>query len=292
MFHGRGPAHVRRTVETRIHVRSLTGSVLGFPAHAGRPDAIGEVHSRPHPLVEQPRVLIQLSFMTEGGAGVDHAVLSELSRRLGIAAPDRQARHHAMKWGQGTLRWERHTEFSTYLWEGPLADNGRTPEDSPFGNGFSPPGTVISGIRLEIRKWTPASEKLIGGFDPSSLCYSLVESGKAAIVTDFRQDGDGLTRILILDRGLTPRAHRRALPAADGHRDLPHAGACSACRWRSRCRRACAASRTGLPQITTEMKAADKPQQPGAACRTDRACRRTRGRRRLQPLPLRRQPRL
>ncbi|RUW46971.1 DUF3422 family protein, partial [Mesorhizobium sp. M8A.F.Ca.ET.021.01.1.1] len=92
------------------------GSVMGFPAHEGRPGALGEVHARPHPLVEKPRVLVQLSFMTEGGSAVDHAVLSELSRRLGIAAPERHARHHAMKWGKGTLRWERHTEFSTYLW--------------------------------------------------------------------------------------------------------------------------------------------------------------------------------
>lgn len=181
---------------------TLAGTVLGFPAHGGRSDAIGEVHSRPYPLVQQPRTLIQLAFMTEGGAAVDQAALSALSRRLGIAAPDRQARHHAMSWGQGTLRWERHTEFSTYLWEGPLSDSGRAPEDSPFGNGFSPPGTVISGIRLDIREWTPESEKLIGCLDPSSLCYSLVETGKAAVVTDFRQDGDGLTRILILDRGL------------------------------------------------------------------------------------------
>lgn len=180
------------------------GAVLGFPAHAGRPGALGEVHARPYPLVEKPRVLVQLSFMTEAGSGVDHAVLSELSRRLGIAAPDRQARHHAMKWGRGTLRWERHTEFSTYLWEGPLDATGSRQEESPFGNGFSPPGTVISGIRLEIRAWTPDAESLIANFDPTSLCYSLVEHGKAAIVTDFRQDGDGLTRMLILDRGLTP----------------------------------------------------------------------------------------
>ncbi len=183
-----------------------TGSVMGFPAHEGRPAALGEVHARPHPLMAAPRVLIQLSFMTEGGSSVDHAVLTELSMQLGIAAPDRQARHHAMKWGNGSLRWERHTEFSTYLWEGPLPGEPpvRPQEDSPFGNGFSPPGTVISGIRLEIRKWTAAAEKLISGFDPASLCYSLVEHGKAAIVTDFRQDGDGLTRMLILDRGLTP----------------------------------------------------------------------------------------
>ncbi len=182
----------------------MTASVLGFPAHEGRAGALGEVHSRPHPLVAQPRLLMQLSFMTEGGSAVDHAVLSELSRGLGIAPPDRAARHHAMKWGQGSLRWERHTEFSTYLWEGPLAVGGEAAERSPFGNGFSPPGTVISAIRLEILEWTAESEKLISGFDPASLCYSLVERGSAAIVTDFRQDGDGLTRILVLDRGLSP----------------------------------------------------------------------------------------
>lgn len=183
----------------------LTGSVMGFPAHQARAGAIGEVHARPHPLIEVPRVLVQLSFMTEGGSVVDHAVLTELSRRQGAAAPDRQARHYAVKWGKGTLRWERHTEFSTYLWEGPLPDKpGRALDDSPFGNGFSPPGTVISGTRLEILRWTPANERLLGGFDPESLCYSIVEGGQAAVITDFRQDGDGLTRVLVLDKGMSP----------------------------------------------------------------------------------------
>jgi uncharacterized membrane-anchored protein len=181
-----------------------SAGVLGFAVHEGRSGAIGEVHARPYPLVAAPRLLIQLSFMTEAGSVVDHAVLAELSRRQGVGAPERQARHHAMKWGRGTLRWERHTEFSTYLWEGPLprereARNG----EAPFGDGFSAPGTVISGVRVEIRKWTPQSEKLIASFDPESLCHSLVEGGNAAIATDFRQDADGLTRVLILDRGLT-----------------------------------------------------------------------------------------
>ena len=205
MFYGLWSKLLNAELSRLEFTSSLTGTVMGFPAHEGRCGAIGEVHARPHPLIEAPRVLVQLSFMTEGGAGVDHAVLAELSRRLGIAAPDRQARHHAMKWGKGTLRWERHTEFSTYLWEGPLAARDvKALGDSPFGNGFSPPGTVISGICLEIRKWTPQTEKLIAGFDPESLCYSVVENGKAAIVTDFRQDGDGLTHILILDLGLSP----------------------------------------------------------------------------------------
>lgn len=238
-----------------------TGSVLGFPAHEGRPGALGEVHARPHPLIEAPRILIQLSFMTDGGSGVDHAVLAELSRGLGIAAPDRQARHHAMKWGQGTLRWERHTEFSTYLWEGPLQENGRALEDSPFGNGFSPPGTVISGIRLEIRRWTPTSERLIAAFDPTSLCYSLVEGGKAAVVTDFRQDGDGLTRILVLDRGLNPArtgALTQRLIDIETYRTLAMLGLPLAQSLSTRVRRI----EDRLAVITREMKAAETRQSP------------------------------
>ena len=231
-----------------------TGTVLGFPAHAGRPSALGEVHARPHPLISQPRVLIQLSFMTEAGSSVDHGVLAELSRRLGIAAPDRQARHHAMKWGQGSLRWERHTEFSTYLWEGPLDEASRVSEDSPFGNGFSPPGTVISGIRLEIRKWTPVSEKLIAGFDDNSLSYSVVENGKAAIVTDFRQDGDGLTRILILDKGMSASrtgALAQRLLEIETYRILAMLGLPLAQQLSARVRRI----EDRLAEITREMKA-------------------------------------
>ncbi|MCX7304298.1 MAG: DUF3422 family protein [Hyphomicrobiales bacterium] len=238
-------------------VSGFAGKVLGFPAHAGRSEAIGEVHSRPHPLVQQPRTLVQLAFMTEGGAAMDHAVLSELSGRLGKAAPNKQARHHAMNWGPGTLRWERHTEFSTYLWEGPLSSGVAAAEDSPFGNGFSPPGMVICGIRLEIRKWTQASKNLVGSFDAASLCYSLVENGKAAIITDFRQDGDGLTRILILDKGLT--GHRtgalcQRLLDIETYRTLALLGLPMAQSLSGRVRRI----EDRLAAITTEMKAADR----------------------------------
>ncbi|MER8972869.1 MULTISPECIES: DUF3422 family protein [unclassified Mesorhizobium] len=244
------------SLEFQLRAKAVGGTVMGFPAHEGRPGALGEVHARPQPLVEKPRVLVQLSFMTEAGSGIDQAVLSELSRRLGIAAPDPHARHHAMKWGKGSLRWERHTEFSTYLWEGPLAENGRGQEDTPFGNGFSPPGTVISGIRLEIRKWTPANEKLIAGFDPTSLCYSLVERGNAAIVTDFRQDGDGLTRMLVLDRGLTPArtgALSQRLIDIETYRTLAMLGLPLALTLSGRARRI----EDRLAQTTLEMKVAE-----------------------------------
>ena len=76
--------------------RSTAATVLGFPVHPGRSAALGEVHARPAPLVETPHLLVQLAFMTEGGATVDHAVLSDLSRANGVAPPDRGARHHTI----------------------------------------------------------------------------------------------------------------------------------------------------------------------------------------------------
>lgn len=184
--------------------RFMAKGSFAFPSAPLRAQVLGEVHSRPYALVTTPRVIFQLAFMTEGGAIVDHAVLSELSRVRGIAPPGRDANHHAMPWGKGTLRWERHTEFSTYFWDAPAPDRfgGEVPIH-PFGDGFSPPGTLISGIRLEIRPDTPETREAIKAFDPTSLCYSETKNGQAVLVTDFRQNGDGLTQILVIDCGLT-----------------------------------------------------------------------------------------
>ncbi|WEX87983.1 DUF3422 family protein [Sinorhizobium garamanticum] len=177
---------------------------FAFPSAPLRAQVLGEVHSRPYALVTTPRVIFQLAFMTDGGAIVDHAVLSELSRSRGIAPPGRDANHHALPWGKGTLRWERHTEFSTYFFDAPAPDHfgGEVPIH-PFGDGFSPPGTLISGIRLEIRPDAPETREAIKVFDPTSLCCSETKNGQAVLVTDFRQNGDGLTQILVIDRGLT-----------------------------------------------------------------------------------------
>ncbi len=183
----------------------MANGSFGFPIAKDRALALGEVHARPYPLVHSPAVIVQLAFMTDGGSAVDHAVLAELSRARGVAAPQRDARHYAMSWGVGSLRWERHTEFSTYLYNGPAPETlGGDITDHPFGDGFSPPGSLISGVRLEVRKWTELAEQTIDSFDPTSLCFSELDNGAAAAITDFRQDKDGLTRILLLEKGLTP----------------------------------------------------------------------------------------
>ncbi|MDB5555733.1 MAG: hypothetical protein JWL86_5717 [Rhizobium sp.] len=179
--------------------------MFSFPQAPDRARALGEIHSRPYVLVQPPRVIFQLAFMMDGGSGVDHAVMAEMSRQRGVTPPGRDARHHAMTWGPGTLRWEQHTEFSTWFWDGPVPEKfGGDVTMHPFGDGFRPPGSLISGIRLEIRPEGPGIKEALACFDQTSLCYSEVKDGQASIYTDFRQNGDGLTQILVVDRRLTP----------------------------------------------------------------------------------------
>ncbi|TWF54930.1 DUF3422 family protein [Neorhizobium alkalisoli] len=180
---------------------------FSFPVADMRARALGEVHSRPYTLISLPRVIFQVAFLTEANFAADHAILAELSLGQGVPAPAPDTSHHTMTWGSGTLRWERHTEFSTYFWDTPASGAfGAEVPVNPFGASFVAPGPFISGIRIEIRPASQDFSDVISHFDPTSLCQSTVADGHATLVTDFRQDGDGLTKFLILDRGVTDAA--------------------------------------------------------------------------------------
>ena len=156
----------------------------GELADADRAAAVGEVHARPHLLIQAPRGILQLAFMTEGDQARDQMAMSELSHRFGVAEPDHATPLHGMTWDEGDLHCEKHTEFSTYLWCASLdSETGEPCGENPFKHGFVPPGPVVSGIRLRLLPWTPETEKEADRFDPASLCYSLVENGSAAILS-------------------------------------------------------------------------------------------------------------
>ncbi|SCW84555.1 Uncharacterized membrane-anchored protein [Rhizobium mongolense subsp. loessense] len=182
----------------------MSRGVFAFRPAALRERAVGEIHARPYALISVPRVIFQLAFLTDSGPEQDHDIVKRLSQSSGSPPPSHETNHHAISWGQGTLRWERHTEFSTYFWDSPAPEKfGAEIPVHPFGDGFSQPGPFISGIRLEIRPDTEETQKDLAVFDRTSLCRSDLRSGEATILTDFRPDGDGLTKILVIDRGLS-----------------------------------------------------------------------------------------
>jgi uncharacterized membrane-anchored protein len=81
---------------------------------------------------------------------------------------------------------------------------------------------------LRCGRIRPRPQAALESFDPTSLCLSEVKDGQALIATDFRQDGDGLTRILVIDKGMTDAGRGAVVQRLARYRDLPHA-----CRTRS-----------------------------------------------------------
>ena len=178
------------------------GGALGMPGHPLRAVVLGEVHSRPFQLTPTPRVILQLSFLGEG-SDADREVLAEHCRARGLSPPDSRARRQSLDWGNGRLRWERHSEFSDWTWDAPAPPSFADPVTGhPFGEGFTAPGPLIAAVRLDLRPGNDSADEILSAFDPASLCYSHMDGGLAGAATDFCQDGDGMTRILILDHGL------------------------------------------------------------------------------------------
>ncbi|KQT87949.1 DUF3422 domain-containing protein [Aurantimonas sp. Leaf443] len=182
------------------------GSLERFATDPRRAAVLGELHARPFPLLKLPRAVVVLAFMTQDQGEGDIALLSKMSVQRGVPPPVPEARTHSFAFGKGKLRWERHSEFSTYSWEGPPPERfGAAVEGHPFGAEFAAPGPMIAGVHLELRASDPEGEAGLEIFDKTSLCHSMMDGGLAEAATDFRQDADGLTRILVLDRGLSPQ---------------------------------------------------------------------------------------
>jgi len=167
---------------------------------------LGEVHARPFRAIGCPRTILHYAFLTDAEeAAKDHAWLSEFCVSRGGHVPADGARYHNLPFGGGTLSWEQHAEFTTYTWDGDAHAQtifGKVPANHPFGAAFRAPGDLLVAVRLELRGGDDTIEWR-SQFDDSSLTVSIVEDGAAMVATDFRQDGDGLTRVLVCNRTMS-----------------------------------------------------------------------------------------
>lgn len=186
------------------------GAAPVFAPHPLRAAVLGELHARPFRLVEAPRVFLHYAFAVAPGAPAraDRDAFEALARAQGLPGPGPDARHHVVAFGGGTLKWERMSEFSTYQWDGPLSTGTRfepNPPGSPFGGNFVAPGELLVAVQMHLVPDEGGGlQQATQMFDPASLCVAEVVGGRAVVATDFRADGDGRTRILVLDRGLAP----------------------------------------------------------------------------------------
>ncbi|MDB5651040.1 MAG: hypothetical protein JWL62_2560 [Hyphomicrobiales bacterium] len=182
-----------------------TGMFPNLRPHPERVAILGEVHARPFHALATPARLIHYAFMTSSEeAQADRASLAQFCRDNGLPVLSEDARQARMTLGAETLRWEQHSEFTTYTVE--FAGNPDVPFAPPAGalaSAFAvlpAPGRHLASADLHLLK--PSQEPDLSAlFDTTSLAASRVMGGRALIAADF-QTVDGFVRILVLDRGL------------------------------------------------------------------------------------------
>ena len=178
----------------------MNASVRGWRYHAERDRLLAEAHARPYTALAAPMLATRIATLSgEGGAAADRAHMTAVCRRLGHGEPGPDARWCALDAGQWRLRWERHTEFSTWtFFRAPATETlfAETALDlAPADWVAALPGDVLVAVNLEVRgRDTARAEHLLG----PEASGARIQHDAASAFSDFEPDAGGMTRFLLL----------------------------------------------------------------------------------------------
>ncbi len=188
--------------------RRVGGRTGGWEDHPERTSVLGELHARPFLPISVPRAIFHFAFMTdEAAAKADRRRVSEMATARGLATPHKHAKYHRFDFGKWDLRWEQHTEFTTYTWS--TAQDA----DEPFARGdpvrlgeaaFEAPGPLIVAVNMSLIDSARLKRNIGDYFKPESLCIVKGCESKGRVATDFVVDPSGFTRILMESRSMSP----------------------------------------------------------------------------------------
>jgi len=176
-----------------------------------------ELHARPYARLVAPLRATHLAMQSgEGAAEADRAQVAALCAHFDVPPPGQSENHLTVDLGPLHLKWERHTEFSTYTFFQPAETDGQG--SAPFARRALDvlpqdwlrrvPGEMIAGIHFEMegrQRPQRGPDELNRLFRGDNYAGSLVSGGAAVAWTDFAIHDDGFGRILIQDRRLGAR---------------------------------------------------------------------------------------
>lgn len=169
--------------------------------HEARPAILAELHARPFVPLDVPCRIYHFAFATNREeAAADRAALAELARAHRVDAPSADAKFHYFIFGDWRLRWEQHTEFTTYSWATRLKAETPFVHADPFATGdisFPQPGRLIVATHLCVVDQQIPLDGLGALFNSESLCVIGIGKDSAHALTDFAVDVQGFTRMAI-----------------------------------------------------------------------------------------------
>jgi uncharacterized membrane-anchored protein len=174
-----------------------------------------EVHARPPEALRSPVRVTYLALLRDAQhADGETRALAALLAPAGVAPPAPDENHLRADLGDLRLRWERHTEFSRYLFAADGADPHAPFADLALDDALAArvaalPGVLLVATRLVVLPGPlePADPEALAErfFAGHPLVGGAIAGGAGRAYTDFRIHADGFGRVLIHDLGMTPR---------------------------------------------------------------------------------------
>lgn len=169
--------------------------------HESRAAILAELHARPFLPLQVPRRIYHFAFATNHDeAAADRAAIEALAKMAGLEAPAGDAKFHYFDFGDWRLRWEQHTEFTTYTWATGLDAETPFAHADPLVSGeieFRPPGRLIVATHLCVVDRAIPLDDLAAMFNSQSLCVIGLGKDAGHALTDFAVDAHGFTRMAI-----------------------------------------------------------------------------------------------
>jgi uncharacterized membrane-anchored protein len=179
--------------------------------HPQRFSLNNEVHARPYQIMNAPLRVTHVALLSSDRSK-DLDAIRALCERYGVDTPNQDASFYIGDFPVFQLRWERHTEFSTYTISQACSDLTPFKETVlsklPADWIASLPGEVITMLNLELLSANSAHrdfEALSELFSSNTVAGSEVSDGAARVWSDFHIHADGFNRILIENYHLRQR---------------------------------------------------------------------------------------
>ncbi len=191
----------------------LEKTLLGIPEYPERQKLYIELNADAYELLAVPSRLSHLVLLSNRQfVDQEYALITKLCEYYGAIPPSVDIHHLSVELGEFRLRWERHTEYSTYT------VYTSKPFKTPFAQAAiellpndwiaSIPGKILvaTHIVLEDRARPNRSlSELADLFSSNTIIGSKVAAGNASVWSDSQVHSDGFGRILIHDNKLQSR---------------------------------------------------------------------------------------
>lgn len=179
-----------------------------------------EVHSRPFIAINSPSRCTSIAMLHNGTSLEQEWMhILELCHHFGVSLTTAPENHLIVEFNSFRLKWERHTEFSSYTFiregVGDVLFKNTALEVIPKNWISGMPGEMFVGVHLTVIKSTKENsydpDEILEVFGHQSVVGSEMSENCATAWTDFQLHQDGFSRILIKNISMKERQTGRLL---------------------------------------------------------------------------------